>query len=226
MMACSAACHKKAKKQRRASLATLQPQTDTDMANSKVAALTESKDFPLPAPTQLLHKRAMPEGSKTGLHVDESQPSETDIHVDLHVENSQPEKQISQSSKIPSERPNAHRKLSFYDDNLFNIGSDQVDTSPSSVQDSRYALCTWITVRAEYIKYRRYKGHRAHVPAGLQELPVALHLLRRGQCQRPSMLRYIVAALRSVSGVDSAPPPGNRTSDRASRPTKPTMAEV
>ena len=135
-MACSAACHRKAKKQRRASLATLQPQTDTDMANSKVAALTESKDFPLPAPTRLLHKRAMPEGSKTGLHVDESQPSETDIHVDLHVEDSQPEKQISQSSKTPSERPKAYIKLSFGDDNLSNIGSDQVDTSPSSVQDT------------------------------------------------------------------------------------------
>ena len=116
------------------------------MANSEVAALTESKDFPLPAPTQLLHKRAMPEGSKTGLHVDESQPEtdihvdesqpETDIHVDLHVENSQPEKQISQSSKTPSERPKAHIKLSFGDDNLSNIGSDQVDTSPSSVQDT------------------------------------------------------------------------------------------
>ena len=86
----------------------------SDMANSEVAALTESKDFPLPAPTRLLHKRAMPEGSKTGLHVDESQPEtdihvdesqpETDIHVDLHVEDSQPEKQISQSSKIPSNR--------------------------------------------------------------------------------------------------------------------------
>ena len=135
MMACSAACHKKAKKQRREKLATLQPQTDTDMANSEVAALTKSKDFPLPAPTGLLHKRTMPEGSKTGLHADECQP-ETDIHVNLHVENSQPANEISKPSKIPAERPKAHRKLSFCDDNLDNIESNQVDTSPSTVQDS------------------------------------------------------------------------------------------
>ena len=68
MMTCSSTCHKKAKKQRRecskSSLATLQPQTDTDMEYAEIAALGESKDFPVIAPTQLLHKRAMPEGSQ------------------------------------------------------------------------------------------------------------------------------------------------------------------
>ena len=124
MMECSSTCHKKAKKQRRecskSSLATSQPQTDTDMANAEIAALTESKDFPLPAPTQLLHKRAMPDGSQTG--IDDSLPAI---------------KSSPTSSNI--ERPKAHRKLDFRpplsygNDVLSNITSDQVDTSPLSI---------------------------------------------------------------------------------------------
>ena len=62
MMACSTACHKIAKKQRRENLAAIQPQTDADMADAEIAAITESNEFPLPAPTQLMHKRATPEG--------------------------------------------------------------------------------------------------------------------------------------------------------------------
>jgi hypothetical protein len=50
MMACSAKCHKIAKKQKQggstSNLATLQPQTDTDMADAEIAAITKSKDFP------------------------------------------------------------------------------------------------------------------------------------------------------------------------------------
>jgi len=76
MMACRATCHKKAKKQRlnrkTSNLAPLQLQTDTDKANAEIAALTKSKDFPLQAPSQQMHKRAMPEGSLSGW--DNSQP--------------------------------------------------------------------------------------------------------------------------------------------------------
>jgi hypothetical protein len=57
MMACSTICHKKAKKQRRDQLASIQPHTDADMADAEIAALTESKDIPLPAPTQLFKHR-------------------------------------------------------------------------------------------------------------------------------------------------------------------------
>jgi hypothetical protein len=72
MMACSTLCHKKANKQRKEQLAALQLQTDTGKADAEIAALTESKDFPLPAPTQLMHKRAMPESLQTG--IDDSLP--------------------------------------------------------------------------------------------------------------------------------------------------------
>ena len=127
MMTCSSTCHKKAKKQRRecskSSLATLQPQTDTDMEYAEIAALGESKDFPVIAPTQLLHKRAMPEGSHNG------------------IDNSLPAIKSSPTSSN-TERPKAHRKpdfrppLSDENDTLSNITSDKVNTSPLSVQDS------------------------------------------------------------------------------------------
>ena len=126
MMECSSTCHKKAKKQRRecskSSLATLQPQTDTDMEYAEIAALGESKDFPVIAPTQLLHKRAMPEGSQNG------------------IDNSLPAIKSSPTSSN-TERPKAHRKpdfrppLSDENDTLSNITSDKVNTSPLSVQD-------------------------------------------------------------------------------------------
>ena len=126
-MTCSSTCHKKAKKQRRecskSSLATLQPQTDTDMEYAEIAALGESKDFPVIAPTQLLHKRAMPEGSQTG--IDNSLPA---------IKNS------PTSSNI--ERPKAHRKLDFRPPMSDEITPYpillriNVDTSPLSVQDS------------------------------------------------------------------------------------------
>jgi hypothetical protein len=49
MMACSSTCHKKAKKERRecskSSLATLQPQIDTDMANAEIAAFNGIERF-------------------------------------------------------------------------------------------------------------------------------------------------------------------------------------
>jgi hypothetical protein len=123
--------HKIAKTQKRegstSNLATLQPQTDTDMADAEIAAMTKSKDFPLPAPTQHMHKRAMHDGSKIGpdqdLLVNQETPSSTTL-----------------------EKPKARRKINFYppfslrDENLTEIKSDQVDTSPLSVQDSM--LCS------------------------------------------------------------------------------------
>jgi hypothetical protein len=128
MMACSALlCHKKAKNQRKEQLAALQLQTDTDKADAEIAALTESKDFPLPASTQLMHKRAMPEGLQTG--IDDSLPGSKNSNKSKNME-----------------RPKSHRKLHFQPtlstgaDNMSNITSDQVDTSPLSVQDSM--LCS------------------------------------------------------------------------------------
>ena len=131
MMACSAKCHKIAKKQKRegstSNLATLQPQTDTDMADAEIAAITKSKDFPLPAPSRHMHKRAMPEGSKTGQ--DQNLPVNQDA-----------------PSSITLEKPEVRRKINFHppfslrDENLTKIKSDQVDTSPLSVQDSM--LCS------------------------------------------------------------------------------------
>ena len=127
MMACSTACHKIAKKQRRENLAAIQPQNDANMADAEIAAITESNEFPLPAPTQLMHKRTMPEGLQTG------------------IDNSLPASKHSQKS-IKMERPKVHRKLDFQttlgtgSDNMSKITMDQVDTSPSSVQDSM--LCT------------------------------------------------------------------------------------
>ena len=73
-----------------------------------------------------MHKRAMPEGSLSGW------------------DNSQPENKESPSSTT-LKRPKARRKIDFDssnsgDDNLAQISSDQIDTSPLSVQDSM--LCT------------------------------------------------------------------------------------
>jgi hypothetical protein len=62
MMACSTVCHKIANKQRRENLASIQPQTDADMSDAEIATLTESKEFPLHAPTKLMHKWTMTEG--------------------------------------------------------------------------------------------------------------------------------------------------------------------
>ena len=131
-MACSMKCHIKAKEQRQdgstSNLASLHLQTDTDKANAEVAALTKSKDFPLQAPPQQMHKRAMPEGSLSGQ--DKSPP---DIH------------ESPSSKKI--QRPHARRQINFntstFGDDLHNltkISSDQIDTTPLSVQDSM--LCT------------------------------------------------------------------------------------
>ena len=127
MMASSTVCHKKAKEQRRENLAAIQPQTDADMAVAEIAAITESNEFPLPAPTQLMHKRTMHEGLKTG--TDDSLSASKNSHISIIME-----------------RPKVHRKLDFQttlstgSDNMFKITMDQVDTSPSSVQDSM--LCT------------------------------------------------------------------------------------
>ena len=130
-MACSAKCHKIAKKQKRegstSNLATLQPQTDTDMADAEIAAITKSKDFPLPAPSRHMHKRAMPDGSNTGQDKDLPVIQETPSSTTL-------------------EKPKARRKIDFHppfslrDENLTKINSDQIDTSPLSVQDSM--LCS------------------------------------------------------------------------------------
>jgi transposase InsO family protein len=131
MMACSAKCHKIAKKQKRESstsnLASLQPQTDTDMADAEIAAITKSKDFPLPAPSRHMHKRAMPDGSNTGQDQDLPVIQETPSSTTL-------------------EKPKARRKIDFHppfslrDENITEIKSDQIDTSPLSVQDSM--LCS------------------------------------------------------------------------------------
>jgi len=131
MMACSAKCHKIAKKQKRESstsnLASLQPQTDTDMADAEIAAITKSKDFPLPAPSRHMHKRAMPDGSNTGQDKDLPVIQETPSSTTL-------------------EKPKARRKIDFHppfslrDENITEIKSDQIDTSPLSVQDSM--LCS------------------------------------------------------------------------------------
>ena len=127
MMACSTLCHKKAKKQRREQLTAIKPQTDAGGANAEIAALTESEDFPLPAPTQLMQKRTMPEGLQTG------------------IDNSLPQSNISNKS-TKMERPKSHRKLHFQPtlgqgtDNFSNITSEQIDTSPLTVQDSM--LCS------------------------------------------------------------------------------------
>ena len=131
MMACSAKCHKIAKKQKRegstSNLATLQPQTDTDMADAEIAAITKSKDFPLPAPSRHMHKRAMPDGSNTGQDQDLPVIQETPSSTTL-------------------EKPKARRKIDFHppfslrDENITEIKSDQIDTSPLSVQDSM--LCS------------------------------------------------------------------------------------
>ena len=127
MMACSKLCHKKAKKQRRKQLAAKKPQTDADSADAEIAALTESKDFPLSAPNQLMQKRTMPDGLQTG-------------HDD-----SLPKSKISNKS-TNMERPKSHRKLHFQPtlrtgtNNMSDITSEQVDTSPLSVQDSM--LCS------------------------------------------------------------------------------------
>ena len=104
----------------------LQLQTDTDKANAEVTTLTKSKDFPSQAPSQQMHKRAMSEGSLSGL------------------DNSQPEKKESPSS-TPLKRLKTRRQIDFEssklgDDDLAQISSDQIDTSPLSVQDSM--LCT------------------------------------------------------------------------------------
>ena len=127
MMACSKACHKKAKKQRKEILTAIQPQTSADKADAEIAAITESNEFPLQAPTKHMHKRTMPEGLRTG------------------KDKSLPESKDSQRS-IQMERPKVHRKLNFHETlgkgpgNMSSITEDQIDTSPSSVQDSM--LCT------------------------------------------------------------------------------------
>ena len=92
------------------------------MADAEIAAITKSKDFPLPAPSRHMHKRAMPEGSKTG----------QDQNLPVNQE---------APSSITLEKPEVRRKINFHppfslrDENLTKINSDQVDTSPLSVQD-------------------------------------------------------------------------------------------
>jgi hypothetical protein len=97
------------------------------MADTEIATITKSKDFPLPTPTQHMHKWAMPEGSQTGqdrdLPVNQETPSSTTL-----------------------EKPKARWKINFHppfplsDANLTETKSDQVDTSPLLVQDSM--LCS------------------------------------------------------------------------------------
>jgi hypothetical protein len=83
-----------AKKQRREQLAAIKPQTDADSADAEIAALTESKDFALPAPNQLMQKRTMPEGLQTG----------NDDSL-LKSKNS--------NKSTNMERPKSHQKLHF-----------------------------------------------------------------------------------------------------------------